>query len=95
MQVGIRDLKNKLTHYLEIAKRGQALIITDRGEPVAVLHNLNQIEEEAGSEERLAYLAAQGLITLPKTMAAPPFGPVERAEAKGGPVSDTIIVDRR
>ncbi len=39
MQVGIRDLKNRLTHYLEMAKRGHAVIITDRGSPVAVLHN--------------------------------------------------------
>jgi prevent-host-death family protein len=29
--VGIRDLKNKLAHYLEIAKKGDAIIITDRG----------------------------------------------------------------
>ena len=33
MQVGIRDLKNKLTHYLELAKMGHAIIITDRGRP--------------------------------------------------------------
>jgi len=51
MQVGIRDLKNKLTNYLEMAKRGHAVIITDRGAPVAVLHNLDQIEQEAGPEE--------------------------------------------
>jgi prevent-host-death family protein len=43
--VGIRDLKNKLAHYLETAKKGDAIIITDRGTPVAILHNLDQIEE--------------------------------------------------
>ena len=36
--VGIRDLKNRLTHYLETAKKGDAIIITDRGVPVAILH---------------------------------------------------------
>jgi antitoxin (DNA-binding transcriptional repressor) of toxin-antitoxin stability system len=95
MQVGIRDLKNKLTHYLEMAKRGHAVIITDRGAPVAVMHNLDQIEEEAGSEERLAYLAGQGFLSLPKTSDEPAFEPLERAEAKGGSVSETIIGDRR
>lgn len=95
MQVGIRDLKNKLTHYLEMAKRGHTVIITDRGAPVAVLHNLHQIEEEAGPEERLAYFAGQGFLTLPKTRQEPAFAPVERAEAKGGPVSETIIRERR
>ena len=44
--VGIRDLKNKLAHYLETAKKGDAIIITDRGAPVAILHNLDQIEEK-------------------------------------------------
>lgn len=95
MQVGIRELKNRLTQYLELAKKGHAVIITDRGAPVAVLHNLNQIEEEAGSEERLAFLAAQGMITLPKTRTEPSFVSVERAEAKGGPVSESILVERR
>jgi len=95
MQVGIRDLKNKLTHYLEIAKSGHAVIITDRGAPVAVLHNLDQIEENAGYEERLAHLVAQGFLTLPKTLEGPVFPPVKRAEAKGGSVSETIIRERR
>ena len=95
MQVGIRDLKNKLTYYLEIAKSGHAVIITDRGAPVAVLHNLDQIEENAGYQERLAHLAAQGLLTLPKTLEGPKFPPVKRAEATGGAVSETIIGERR
>jgi prevent-host-death family protein len=95
MQVGIRDLKNKLTHYLEMAKRGHTVIITDRGTPVAVLHNLDQVEEEAGAEERLAYLVGQGFLSLPKMREEPAFAPVDRAEAKGEPVSETIIRERR
>jgi prevent-host-death family protein len=92
--VGIRDLKNKLTHYLETAKKGNPVIITDRGVPVAILHNLDQLEEKAGPEERLAYLAKQGFLTLPKKggAAAPP---IERATVRGEPVSETIARERR
>jgi antitoxin (DNA-binding transcriptional repressor) of toxin-antitoxin stability system len=93
--VGIRDLKNKLTHYLETAKRGDPIIITDRGVPVAILHNLDGVEEKAGLEERLAYLAKQGFLTLPKKGRGPAFPPVERAVVKGEPVSETIIRERR
>lgn len=93
--VGIRDLKNKLTHYLETAKKGDAIIITDRGVPVAILHNLDHVEEKAGSEERLASLAKQGLLTLPKKGGRPAFPPIERAEIKGVPVSETITRERR
>ncbi len=95
MQVGIRDLKNKLTHYLEMAKRGHTVIITDRGAPVAVMHNLDKVEEEAGSEEHLAYFAGQGFLTLPEMREEPAFAPIERAEAKGEPVSETIVRERR
>jgi prevent-host-death family protein len=94
MQVGIRDLKNKLTYYLEVAKSGHAVIITDRGIPVAVLHNLEQIEENAGLEERLGYLAAQGFLTLPDDREGPLSVPLKRAVAKGAPVSETIIAER-
>ena len=48
--MGIRDFRNKLTHCIEMAKRGRAVIITDGGTPVAVMHNLDQIEEE-GSDK--------------------------------------------
>lgn len=58
------DLKNKLTHYLEMAQKGHNVIITDRGAPVAVMHNLDKVEEDAGSEEQPAYLAGQGFLTL-------------------------------
>jgi prevent-host-death family protein len=93
--VGIPDLKNKLAHYLETAAKGDAIIITDRGAPVAILHSLDQIEEKAGLEERLAYLAKQGFLTLPVKERGPAFSPVERAEAKGDPVSKTITRERR
>lgn len=93
--VGIRDLKNKLTHYLETAKKGDAIIITDRGVPVAILHNLDQVEETAGPEERLAHMARQGFLTLPKEKREPAFPPVQRAEVRGEPVSETIIRERR
>jgi prevent-host-death family protein len=93
--VGIRDLKNKLTHYLETVKKGNPIIITDRGVPVAILHNLDQLEEKAGPEERLAYLAKQGFLTLPKKERGTAAPPIERATVRGEPVSETIARERR
>ena len=92
--VGIRDLKNKLTHYLESAKKGDAIIITDRGVPVTILHNLDQIEEKAGPEERLAHLPNTAFSACQEAKAAA-FPPVERARVKGEPVSETIAGERR
>jgi antitoxin (DNA-binding transcriptional repressor) of toxin-antitoxin stability system len=35
--VGTRELKDRLTHYLRLVRKGTTLIVTDRGKPVAGL----------------------------------------------------------
>jgi prevent-host-death family protein len=37
MDVGIRDLKAKLSSYVERAASGEVITVTDRGRPVAIL----------------------------------------------------------
>lgn len=37
MDVGVRELKQRLSEYLEKASRGQVIRVTDRGVPKAVL----------------------------------------------------------
>jgi len=55
--VGVRELKNRLTHYLRLIRQGEAIIITDRGKPIAVLKPIEESEGQRGWEERLAVLA--------------------------------------
>jgi prevent-host-death family protein len=91
--VGVRELKNKVTHYLKIAKQGGKVVVTDRGVPVAILHSLDQMERTAGLEERLASLAKEGVLNLPKKKGSwPQF---QRIRSKGLPVSETIIQERK
>ncbi len=68
--VGVRELKNRLTHYLSITRRGVPVIVTDRNEPIAVLHGLDQVEETAGTEERLASLAHLKRLRMPTDLSA-------------------------
>ena len=35
--VGIKELKNRLTHYLRQTKQGEEVIVTERGKPIALL----------------------------------------------------------
>ncbi|MBI1959804.1 MAG: type II toxin-antitoxin system prevent-host-death family antitoxin, partial [Candidatus Rokubacteria bacterium] len=35
--VGVRELKNRLTEYLRRTKRGEVVIVTERGLPIALL----------------------------------------------------------
>jgi prevent-host-death family protein len=90
--VGVRELKNRLTHYLSLTRRGAPVIVTDRNEPIAVLHGLDQVEETAGTEERLASLAHMKRLRMPTDHS--PFLPVRRPRG-GRKASDLIIEERR
>jgi antitoxin (DNA-binding transcriptional repressor) of toxin-antitoxin stability system len=37
--VGVRDLKNHLSEYLRLVRRGERILVTDRGEVVAELRH--------------------------------------------------------
>jgi prevent-host-death family protein len=91
--VGVKELKNRLTYYLRLTKSGGEVIVTDRGEPVAILHNLDNIEKKVSLEEKLAALAKQGNIRLPlKRGKMPSLKPIK---AKGKPASEIIVEDRQ
>lgn len=37
VQVGVRELKNRLTSYLKLVKEDQKVIVSERGKPIAVI----------------------------------------------------------
>lgn len=58
MEVGVRDLRNNLSRWIERVRRGQEVVVTDRGKPVARLTSV----VESPAERRLI---AAGLIEEP------------------------------
>ena len=90
--VGVKELKDRLTHYLRQTKRGEEVVVTERGKPVAVLQPLAAQQPSAGLEVRLARLADQGLLTLPRKK---PSRRMPKVRARGRPLSKTILDDRR
>ena len=60
-EVGIRDLKNGLSKYIDRVQAGEEVIVTDRGRPVAKLSPLD------ASDDRLADLVADGLVRPPSS----------------------------
>lgn len=66
--VGVTELKNRLSYYLEGVRRGEEVLIRDRDKPIARLVPLNGTDEF--SEEELA-LAAAGILRLPERSALP------------------------
>lgn len=90
--VGIKELKNHLTHYVRRAKQGDEVVITERGRPVAILHSIESEGPAQSLDARLGRLASQGLIALP---AHKPLKRLRLAKTSGRPISKLIVADRR
>lgn len=63
--VGVKELKNRLTEYLRLAKNGEEIIVTDRGRPIALIQAIHGTQGPTSIEARLAKAASQGHLVLP------------------------------
>jgi prevent-host-death family protein len=86
IEVGVRDLKNNLSRYLDRVQEGEEVIVTDRGRPVARLSALDH------STDRLAELIAAGVVRPAKRTSR--VAPKRRIKPKGS-VSDLVAEQRR
>lgn len=85
-EVGIRDLKNNLSKYIDRVRSGEEVVVTDRGRPVARLSAVDS------SVDRLATLVAAGVVRPPTRTTR--GRPSQRIKAKGS-VSDLVADQRR
>jgi prevent-host-death family protein len=89
--VGSRELKNRLGRYLGLVRKGEALVLTDRGRPFARIVPLDPSQEEKPSlEQILAKLEAEGNLRR----GSGKFRPFKPVRVKGKPLSKTILEDR-
>jgi prevent-host-death family protein len=86
--VGVRELKNKLSHYLREVKRGRSVMVAERGKIVATIVPA----QEPPDIERLKELARRGLGSW---KGGKPKGASRRVVVTGKPVGDIVIEDRR
>jgi prevent-host-death family protein len=85
VEVGVRELKNNLSRYLDRVSDGIEIVVTERGRPVA---RLLRIDEPA---DRLADLVAAGLVRPPRARARR----LPRPIAASGTVSELVADQRR
>jgi prevent-host-death family protein len=89
--VGSRELKNRLGRYLGLVGKGETIIVTDRGKPVARL--LPPEPEQAKGKsvsDVLKELEAEGQLRL----GTQPFKRIKPMRVKGKPMSQMILEDR-
>ncbi|NQU64425.1 MAG: type II toxin-antitoxin system prevent-host-death family antitoxin [SAR324 cluster bacterium] len=87
--VGIRELKQNLSKYIDKTRRGEKIIITDRKKEVAFL--LPFVGEES-ENEKLMSLVKEGFI---EWKGSKPKGSVAKPLNTSLSVSDAVIEDRR
>lgn len=84
MDVGVRELRDHLSRYLDLVRGGEELVVTDRGRAVARVLPV-------GTERPLDRLIADGVVTR---SSRPKGAAPERVKAKGK-VSDLVADQRR
>ena len=86
--VGVRELKNKLSHYLRSVKQGRPVEITERGESIAML-----VPPKQSSAAQIAEVLSRKGVGSWK--GGKPKGSSRRVTVKGKPVSQIVIEERR
>ena len=87
MDVAITELRANLSLWLDEARNGHEVVITDRGVPVARLLGL-------GTTATLQRLTAEGVISRPVSSQRPPAAGRARPRSRRL-LSDTVSEDRR
>jgi prevent-host-death family protein len=89
-QVGVRELRDQLSRYLERVRHGEEIEVTERGRPVAMLVPLPD------SRAKLAELVAAGVVTpaAREWTGAPRRLPVPAGEQNASELLDELRADR-
>jgi prevent-host-death family protein len=91
-KVGSREFKNRMGKYLSAVRRGQSLVITDRGRPVAKVSPPDAEDQQSKElEARLQELEGRGSIHRGTW----PMGKFKAVPSRGKPASQMILEDRR
>ncbi len=87
MNVAVTELRAQLARWIDVAREGNDVVITDRGTPVARIVALD-------STPVLAELTARGVISRPTKPTRPVAGARRRPKPKR-PVADIVSEQRR
>jgi prevent-host-death family protein len=86
VKVGVRELRNHLSRYLERVRAGDEVVVTDHGREIAKVVPIGNVERKPSA---LDHLVAEGLVAAPMKArrALPPRG-IPASEAVSPLVSE-------
>ena len=91
LTAGIKEFKNRVSHYLSFVKNGQDVLISERGKVIARV--IKEEPQKTSLRQVLHPLIMRGLVTFPiKELNKDIPDPIE---VPGKPVSEMVIEGRR
>jgi antitoxin (DNA-binding transcriptional repressor) of toxin-antitoxin stability system len=93
-EVGIRELKNRLSEYVRQVREGEVIMVTDRGEVVAELRPPAVEGELLKKHPGLADMARRGLVRLPSQPGHPGLYPLLPSVTTPGLAARLLDEDR-
>ena len=93
MKLGLREANQRFSQAMQAVRRGEEVVLTERGRPIAVIKPLAKAEPDSDAAA-LQKMIDAGLVVAaaePGPMPAPQWRPVV---VPGKPVSETILEDR-
>ena len=91
LTAGIKEFKNKVSHYLSFVKNGEDVLISERGKVIARV--IKEEPHSASLRQALNPLIMRGLITFPRKELNKDVP--EPITVPGKPVSEMVIEGRR
>ena len=91
LSAGIKELKNNLSRYLALVKKGEDILITERGKTIARI--IREDQRRQSVRDSLLPLISKGVLVPPSRELEREF--TEPLQVVGQAVSDMVIEDRR
>jgi antitoxin (DNA-binding transcriptional repressor) of toxin-antitoxin stability system len=91
VSAGVRELKDNLSKYLAYVKRGEVVLVTERGRTIARMVKEPASEKSVG--EMLEPLITKGLVRVPRRAGRKRIA--RAVKLPGRLLSDMVVEDRR
>lgn len=88
-RVGLREANVHFAKYMKLVKEGEEILLTDRGEPFAVIKPLSKRRKPV--EERLQLLEKEGILIRARKRRMPLH---ELVTLEGRPLSEIVAEER-